>query len=188
MRFLKNTNRVLSILTSMSISMFLTSPGALAENTNPAAELKENSIVHLGVVVKNIEKSTKRLSEIFGVPSWTYIDLTPDMFENIVLHDQQLGNKAKTHLKIANGNIMGFQFELMQPVSGQGTHVEFLKKHGEGLHHISIDPLSPAEHDKIVSGLQNVGIGIEMQGTLGKATTFTYMDTQEELGLLFEIF
>jgi len=42
-------------------------------------------------------------------------------------------------------------------------------------------------HDEVVSALQGEGIGIEMQGTLGGAVVFSYMDTVRELGTIFEV-
>lgn len=154
----------------------------------PAANIKGKKIVQIGIVVKDIEKSAKRLSEIFGVPSWEFIDLTADKFENVVMHDKFLGNTAKTHLRVASGIVMGYQFELLQPVSGQSTHMEFLKKHGEGIHHIAIAPISDDEFTKMVAGFKNAGIEVEMQGLLGGIFTFTYMNTVDDLGLFFEFF
>ena len=182
----KNPKNMIVALASVTLALLLSVSTALA--LEPVINFKGKKIVHVGIVVKDVEKSTKRLSEIFGVPSWTYMDLTADMFGDVVLHDKYVGDQAKTHLRIANGAVMGFQFELMQPVSGRGTHAEFLKKHGEGVHHISISPLPPAEHDEMVAGLKNAGIEVEMQGVLGKATTFTYLNMVDALGLILEIY
>ena len=154
----------------------------------PVINLKGREIVHFGVVVKDVEKSAERFSEIFGVPSWVYLDLSADKFRDVILHDEYIGEAAQTHLRIATADVMGYQFELIQPVSGQGTHMEFLEKHGEGIHHISISPLPPDDHANVVASLKAAGVEVEMQGLLGGATTFTYMDLVDELGLLFEIY
>ena len=154
----------------------------------PVVNLKGKKIGQIGIVVKDIEKSTKRLSEIFGIPSWVYLDLTTDKFGNVIMHDEFVGDSAKTHLRVATANVMDYQFELIQPVSGQSTHAEFLEKHGEGIHHLGLSPLTSFEHQQMNAKLKKEGVEVEMQGVLGKATTFTYLNMMEDLGMLFEIY
>lgn len=174
------------------ISLFATVVTVLSANTfagdkSSVVDLDGKPIVHIGVVVKDIEESTRQLSKLFGVRAWTYIDLEPRKFEQVII-DGEPAPASNTYLKIANGEIMGMHFELMQPISGLGTHSQFLEQFGEGIHHISIPSLTPDEHDTMVENLSDAGVGIEMQGRLAKATTFTYFDTQDELGMLFEVY
>ena len=77
------------------------------------------------------------------------------------------------------------QFELLQPIDGPNTHMEFLKMNGEGVHHFSFGEVD--DHDEVVSDLGNQGINVEMSGLLGGATTFTYMATQKDLGTIMEL-
>jgi len=73
---------------------------------------------------------------------------------------------------------------LLEPVKGPSTHMEFLKKYGEGIHHVSFGRIK--DHDEVIAAMVGQGIEIESTGLLGGAATFTYMSTQQELGTIFE--
>ena len=173
-------------LTYVAIALLGSVHTALARE--PAASIEGKPIVQLGIVVNNIKNTARYLSEVLGVPAWEFIDLDADKFESVIMHDKFLGDSAKTHLLAASGQVMGYQFELLQPVSGQSTHMEFLKRHGEGIHHVGIAPVSDDEYASMIAGFKKADIGIEMQALLGGAYRFVYLDTVDELGLLFEFF
>ncbi len=84
-------------------------------------------ISQFGVVVKDVEKTARRFSEIFGA-SWRFYDFKP---KGIVLHGKDMGD-AECLMKVAIGHIGGRSFKLIQPVSGPSIYMEFLQKHGEG--------------------------------------------------------
>ena len=181
-----NLKRVVAGLAFVATALLGSVPTTHAQE--PTASIKGKKIVQLGIVVDDIEKTARYLSEILGVPAWEFIDLDADKFESVIMHDKFLGDNAKTHLRAASGHVMSYQFELLQPVSGQSTHMEFMKRHGEGIHHISIAPVSDDEYARMIAGFKKADIEIEMQALLGGAYTFAYMDTVDELGLLFEFF
>ena len=159
---------------------------ALAQE--PAPGIDGKPFVQLGIVVDDLKNTARYLSEVLGVPAWDFIDLDADKFENVVMHDKFLGDSAKTHLLAASGQAMGYQFELLQPVSGQSTHMEFLERHGEGIHHIAIAPVTDDDYADMIAGFEKAGIEMEMRALLGGAYSFAYLDTVDELGLLFEFF
>ncbi len=76
-----------------------------------------------------------------------------------------------------SGNV---QIELLQPVRGEGLHVEFLASNGPGAHHLGflVDDLDAVVAD---SGFERV-MGSQF-GTL----RFCYLDTFTELGLFTEL-
>lgn len=179
-----NATKMITVMTLVAVAMFFLMSTVVAQE--PAASIKGKRIVQFGIIVKDIEKSVKRFSEIFGIPSWYYIEFSPDQVSNVILHNKSMGDTAKVYVRGAFANLGGYQFELLQPVSGQSTHMEFLKKHGEGIHHISIGGIPVAEHDRMLAGLKSAGIEVEMQGVLGGAITFTYMNMVDDLGMIFE--
>jgi catechol 2,3-dioxygenase-like lactoylglutathione lyase family enzyme len=154
---------------------------AEGKELQPAVDMKKNKLVRIGIVVSDAAKTSKRYSEIFGVEPWLFYDTTST---NAVF----AGNSSKNvdaGIRIAVGNLTGLEIELIQPLYGPGAQMEFLQKHGEGIHHISFGEVD--NYDEVISRLQDKGIGIEMQGTLGNAVNFSYMDTIKELGTVFEI-
>ncbi len=137
-------------------------------------------IVQLGVVVKDVEKTARRSSEVFGA-SWRFYDFKP---KGIILHGKELGD-MECLMKVAIGDIGGRSFKLIQPVSGPSTYMEFLEKHGEGLLYFSLGTV--VAHNRVVDSLKKAGVGIEMQGRLGERATFTILDTLEDLGCYIEL-
>jgi Glyoxalase/Bleomycin resistance protein/Dioxygenase superfamily len=72
------------------------------------------------------------------------------------------------------------QIELLQPVGGEGLHVEFLETNGPGAHHLGFivdridDELAAAEFPDVMSG---------QFGSL----RFCYLDTWDALGAYVEL-
>ena len=147
----------------------------------PVVNITEGGkIAQFGIVVRDVDKTARRFSEVFGA-SWRFYDFKP---KGVILHGKELGD-VEPLLKVAIGDIGGRSFKLIQPVSGASTYMEFLERHGEGLLHFSLGTV--VVHNRIVESLKKAGIGIEMQGRLGERATFTILDTQEDLGCYIEL-
>ena len=146
----------------------------------PRMDTKGKKIGQIGIVVQDAARTARRYSEIFGIGPWVFLDIHPT---DLILHDKPRVEECGIRLALAHlGKI---QFELLQPMYGPSTHMEFLQEHGEGVHHLSFGMVE--DHDEIVSALNETEIGIEMQGILGGALTFTYLATQKELGTILEV-
>jgi methylmalonyl-CoA/ethylmalonyl-CoA epimerase len=146
----------------------------------PAADMRQHKIVQVGIVVADAAKTAKNYSRLFGVEPWMFLDVTAT---DVILHGQRLADNEGC-IRIAMANIGDLQIELLQPLWGPSTHMEFLRQRGEGIHHVSFGTVE--NHDEALSALQEQGLGIEMQGVLGGAIVFSYMDTCRELGTIFE--
>lgn len=79
-----------------------------------------------------------------------------------------------------SGNV---QIELIQPVRGEGLHVEFLASNGPGAHHLGflVDDL-----DAIVALGAELGLP-KLMGSRFGSLSFCYLDTWNELGLYVEL-
>ena len=141
--------------------------------------LKGKKIVQLGIVVNDSEKAAKRYSEVFGIETWKLFEFKP---KNVIMHDKAITEECVC--KAAMGKLGDIQVELLQPISGPSTWMEYLKKDGEGLHHISFGFIE--DHDAMLDAFKKAGYQIEMQGVLGDAITFTYMGTRDDLGIIYE--
>ena len=147
---------------------------------SPVVDVTAEKIVQFGLVVKAVDKVAKRFSEVFGA-SWKFYDFRP---KGIILHDEELGD-VECLMKVAIGDMGGRSFKLIQPVSGPSTYMEFMEKYGEGFLYFSLGTV--LDHDKFVASLKEAGVGIGMQGRLGKKATFTILDTLEDLGCYIEM-
>lgn len=145
--------------------------------------LYKQNIVQIAIVVKDVEQTAKRYWELMGVGPWIFASVKDPNVTDIVINDKPVGD-IEHHSKVAVADFNNIQFELIQPISGQGSHQDFLKNHGEGVHHISFG--ASDDHDEIVADLKQKGIRIEMSGKIWRSRQFTYMATQKDLGVRFE--
>lgn len=149
--------------------------------SEPIAELKGKPIIQVGIVVRDVVRTAKQYSRLFGLGPWSFSDIKPTAIQ---LHDQALGD-VDACVRIATANLDKLQIELLQPMYGPSTHMEFLHRHGQGVHHLSFGSIDG--HDKAVEKFADAGIGVEMQGLIGGAATFTYLASQKALGTIIEL-
>jgi len=84
---------------------------------------------HIGVVVKDRDKTMEFLHSNWGIGPWYPADVSTDKEQMIV------GEPFR--LKVAHAKLLGsLLLELIQP-EGTSLWSEFLETHGEGLHHIA---------------------------------------------------
>ena len=138
----------------------------------------------MGIVVNDAEKAACEYWDLLGIGPWTLIDFKPPYVTEGVLHGIAM-NTTDFHVRAALADHEGLQLELLEPVYGPSTHREFLKTHGQGIHHLSFGAVP--DHDHMVAALERHGCEIESTGLLGGAVTFTYMATQQALGTVFEV-
>jgi catechol 2,3-dioxygenase-like lactoylglutathione lyase family enzyme len=149
-----------------------------------ACDLSGRELIQLGIVVDDVERVAASYSELLGVGDWNLVEFVmPDDWPGIFQGMPAPG--ARTHIKGALADHGAMQIELLEPVSGTSTHMDFLRRHGPGIHHVSFGAID--DHDAVLKSLQDQGIVIEMGGPLGPGVRFTYLQTQEALGTIFEI-
>ncbi len=112
------------------------------------------------------------------------LDFKPPHLTDATLHGITLHDYVNLHTKAAIAHLGDLQIELLQPVKGPSTYMEFLKTRGPGIHHLSFAQIE--DHDEMISGFNRMGIETESTGLLGGAITFTYLATQKDLGTIFE--
>jgi methylmalonyl-CoA epimerase len=122
---------------------------------------------HIGIVVKNIDDTISLLSRIFSA--------------------EEIGRKIFADLGQTSAiiRIGDFKIELMEPYGDAGVVPNFLKKRGEGLHHISLitDDID-AEEDYLAKNSINV-IGKAPKGIKADRVMFTH--PKQTNGIVFEI-
>jgi hypothetical protein len=146
--------------------------------------MEGKKVAQIGIVVEDIEKAAMAYWEILGIGPWILMDFTPPHVSDVTLFGITVGD-IDSHVKAAIADHHGLQIELLQPVSGPGTQMDFLRQHGGGVHHLSFGEIE--DHDEVVAALKNLGVAVEMTGKLGGgAFTFTYMASQKDLGTIVE--
>ncbi len=131
-------------------------------------------IDQLGFVYKDAEKHAKILEITFGIPKFAFFQNT----NPIICRGKELSYTAK----IGISRWLNMQIELIQPISGESSHTEFLKKGREGFQHIS---LFVEDLDLYVKDFEQKGFAIIQSGQIGKQK-FVYFDTEQIFGIIIE--
>ena len=97
-------------------------------STNERATALPSSI-QIGVVVKDIDETTKFLSSIWSLGPWDIKELT------YTKDDLVAGEPFK--IKVAYANLGAAKLELIQPLEGKSIFSEFLTARGEGLFNLN---------------------------------------------------
>lgn len=88
--------------------------------------LNLGKIGQIGCVVRDVSKTIKNYEETLGIGPFATIDFKP---EKTFIK----GRKPNIHLKIGVAQLTpDVSIELIEVVSGEPYHKDFLKKHGEG--------------------------------------------------------
>lgn len=142
--------------------------------------LNMGKILHLGVVVRDLEKAIAIYEEELGIGPWERQDARP-FFETKPVND---GFGLNIITAMFRGD--GYEIELVCPV-GPGVYQDWLDTKGPGLHHIKFE--SPASYEEIVETGKRVSGRkpyLDVRWEDGRPLV-AYADLLEEAGLLMEI-
>ncbi len=131
--------------------------------------------LHVGVVVRDMEKTMRLLSSTFGIGPW-------DIKERHYPAERVTVGKGPFAYKVAFATMGPVELELIQVVEGETIHAEFLETMGEGLHHIGF---RVPDIQQVVSKLERQGVGV-LQSAFREEGRYAYMDPAEFGGIMFE--
>lgn len=124
-----------------------------------------NDTRHIGIVVRDIEKTAEFYSEKLGL-----IFNIRTMEHSGLLHGEPMKYKAK----IAHAKVGSTTFELLQPIEGKSLFEEFLNRQGEGIHHIAVDAPVPLEAE--AEKWEKLGIKVLQIDKINPGEGTAYMD------------
>ena len=122
---------------------------------------------HIGIVVKDIDETMKLFSGAFGA--------------------EEIGRKTFAELGQTSAliSIGDFKIELMAPYGDKGVVPDFLRKRGEGLHHISVITDGIDAEDE---HLARNGINVMAKAPKGmKDDRVMFTHPKQTNGIVFEI-
>ena len=120
---------------------------------------------YIGVLVKDVDKTTKFLSSTLGIGPW-------DISKNLVFKEMFVGQPFR--LNAAHAKLGSVEFELLQPLEEGALLSEFLETKGEGLHHIAF---KVSNWDEMVSKLQKQGCRMILGG-VNQGKRWAYFETE----------
>jgi len=182
----KSTLLTVAILAGLCVAMFGCAPVEKSESVqvvcNDSKPLATRNMVHIAVVVRDVEKTAKAWGKLFDVevPKSSLTD-PPEK-----AHTRYHGKPTKARAKLIFLKLDNLRVELIEPVGGPSTWMEFLKTNGEGVHHIAF---AVKGTDKYVAMLAKKGMPLVQRGewTAYTGGCYTYFDSVQKLGVALEL-
>jgi hypothetical protein len=136
--------------------------------------------LQISIVVRDLDAAMKTYVDDYGIGPWEVYEFNPDTVERMVLDDAP----AEYRFRIAVTMVGSVQWELVQPLDDDSAAARFLAEKGGGLHHVAVG--GKGYHETLAAMRAN-GRSV-LQGGFYKGVTFAYLTTDEDLGLVTEIF
>lgn len=140
-------------------------------------------LAQVGVVVKDLDRAVKFLSEVFGLgPFQTMTIPLEDGLERTYTYH---GQPAEFTYRLALGTVGPVELEIVQPLAGENIYSDFLEEHGEGIHHIrfNVRDVEPVIEYLTKHGLENIGSGTGLR----PGTTWVNFSTEIMCGFVIEV-
>lgn len=141
--------------------------------------LENNVVVQIGIVVRDVERTAERYAEVFGIPKPEIVLIAADSFANT----RYRGQPSNAHGKAAFFDMGSVQLELIEPVGAPSTWEEFLRIHGEGIHHIAF---RVEQFDEAKAFLEAHGMPVVQSGGW-EGGQYAYIDSVSPLGAMLEL-
>lgn len=139
-----------------------------------------NDVLQVGIVVRDLDAAMKTYVEDYGIGPWSILEINPDTAEDLCQNEEP----APYAMRVALATIGSVQWELIEPKDDGTPYAEFLRTHGEGLHHVAFGVES---YGAAVDRLRARGHRILMSGR-HQGAAWAYLSTDQELGFPVELF
>lgn len=150
---------------------------------NHDALLPCQKLFHIGMVVRDRELAIGGFQRLLGLDEFLRMELNTADGLNVWIDGQPVEHHART----AFGRIGNFCCELMEPLGGDGLYQRFLAAHGEGPQHYFPTILRPADFAAVRAGLARAGLTVRLEGAIGDAMRYYYLDSAPLMGLCIEV-
>ncbi len=133
------------------------------------------TITRIGVVVPDVAKAAKALTDVFGVPVSPAKDVKPTGFPADYTGDRS------AYTRVAEAQFDNMIIELAQPMGGASPWRNHLETRGQGIHHIAFNVPGVESH---VRFLESMG-GKRVVGQPGSNAAI--VDLTEQIGISFAL-
>lgn len=135
-------------------------------------------VLQIGMVVRDCEKTAEVYAEKYGIGPWEIYG--PDCLKDVV----QYGEACPMQLKIASCFLGDVELELVEPLDDLSLYADFLKEHGEGMHHLAMK----SDFNRAMEFCKEKDIPVILSGEFGKGEFYAYMDDYEEAKCIVELY
>jgi 4-hydroxyphenylpyruvate dioxygenase-like putative hemolysin len=143
-----------------------------------------HGVTQVAWVVENLEQAVQMQYRLFGISPWHFY-----LYDHELLSMMRIrGKDAAFAMDTAVANAGPTRLEIIQPLSGDTTYHEFVKKNGYGkIHHFGLAVDNMAESLELA---RRAGIDVIMEGSgygLDGDGHFAYLDTEGIYGITLEL-
>ena len=148
----------------------------------PAAGVAFKKPVQIGIVVRDLEQSTRLLISLFGIGPFKFIEWPNRPDSRYYFH----GKEEQIKIRQAFTQVGPLELELIQPLEGErNAYRQFLDEHGGGIHHVLFEV---DDMDQVTRNLAAHHVEILQTGTgIRPGTRWALLDTQALVGFLLEL-
>lgn len=141
-------------------------------------KLNELKLDHIAVVVKDVEKAVAFYSKAFGLE-----------FEEIAQHELPpdvitRGQPTPYTMKVSFAQMGPVRLELVQVVEGECIYTEFLREHGEGVHHLGYEV---ADIEEEIANAEAQGLEMICHLKIVGIMAFAHFDPGKTNGMRIEL-
>jgi len=137
---------------------------------------KSTSIIQVGIIVKDVEETAKKLEESIGIGPFEII--APE-YRDLTFR----GKPGRFKMKLGLANSGSIQIELMQVLYGETIFDEFIQRKGYGLHHLGI---RVGNMNDAMKKMERKGFKVIQSGNR-PVVKWAYLDTEDQIGIIFEL-
>jgi hypothetical protein len=144
------------------------------------AEPVFTDVLQVAMVVRDLDAAMRTYWDGYGIGPWQIYEFNPDTVKDM----SRDGRPAGFAIRLALTRLGGVMLELIEPLDDRSIYAEFLETRGEGVHHLG---LAAPGYTAALGALEAKGHPA-VTGGVYDGVTFSYHDTERELGFVSEIF
>jgi len=152
------------------------------KHLKPQGLVPDTNMLHIGIVVPDIESSLDKWMELLGLENRPGISIAEGHEANPT---QYRGERSNAKAKLAFLNLENIIVELIEPMGDEPSHWrEFLETKGGGVHHVAFRVKDMEE--VYVQSFEKSGIPMVQHGGWDGGE-YGYMDGLKTLGVMVEL-
>lgn len=135
-------------------------------------------VSQIGLVVKDVRETVRKYTE-YGIGPWKIWTFD----SNTLSERKYYGKDVEYGMLLAIAYLGDMEMELIQPTDDSSVYADFLKEHGEGIHHLKF---KVTNYNETLTALQDKGLEIVQEGNWCERNIYAYVDIQRDLKLIGE--
>lgn len=138
-------------------------------------QLKLPPVAQIGVVVEDLDRAVSFLESSFGLGPFRVQEIeAPNVWDR--------GKEKRIKARLGFAMLGEVELELIHILEGDSVHLEFLRQHGEGLHHLGF---RVKDFQAKLEQAKAIGFEVLQTGPFGRF--YAYLDTRRHGGIIFEL-